>query len=54
MTAVMDRPAPDFRCRKCGHEWIGRLGRIPVVCPKCKAYNAIDDLRASRESEQAS
>ncbi len=24
-----------FRCDKCGHEWAGRKGKVPEVCPSC-------------------
>ena len=24
------------RCRRCGHEWVKRVGTRPVRCPNCK------------------
>ena len=26
----------NYRCKKCGHKWLGRLKRDPVQCPRCK------------------
>jgi NAD-dependent SIR2 family protein deacetylase len=36
-----------FNCKRCGHEWESKLGRmfkskkprIPKSCPKCKSYS---------------
>ena len=27
-----------WKCQKCGHTWIARLNRKPIVCPKCRKY----------------
>lgn len=24
-----------LHCDKCNHDWISRLGKIPVMCPNC-------------------
>lgn len=26
-----------FECLRCGHSWIPREERKPLVCPKCKS-----------------
>lgn len=26
-----------YCCERCGHVWVPRLGRKPVICPKCKS-----------------
>jgi len=28
-----------YKCKKCEHEWFGRLEIKPAVCPKCKQYD---------------
>jgi len=22
-------------CRRCGHEWVRRMEKLPIRCPKC-------------------
>lgn len=29
----------EYKCNKCGHEWLPRTKNKPLVCPKCKTYN---------------
>jgi len=39
-------------CKRCGHKWIPRLERNPVLCPKCKsAYWNIDRTRVEKENK---
>lgn len=25
-----------YRCERCGHEWLPRGVRVPIICPSCK------------------
>lgn len=26
-----------YKCERCGHEWVKRKDKEPLVCPKCKS-----------------
>lgn len=43
-----------FKCERCGHLWVGRIGRKekPVVCPKCKSpyWNIPRKMEARNEA----
>lgn len=26
-----------YKCERCGHEWVKRKEKEPIVCPKCKS-----------------
>lgn len=28
---------PHYTCLRCGHQWVGRLPRPPVRCPRCQS-----------------
>ena len=38
-TAQKQSQSFHFKCLKCSHEWIGRMGIPPKECPNCKARN---------------
>ena len=27
-----------YKCKRCGHEWIPRIEKLPKACPGCKNY----------------
>lgn len=28
---------PLLKCLRCGHEWLPRQNKRPMICPKCKS-----------------
>ena len=26
-----------FKCERCGHEWVPKRKKDPIVCPSCKS-----------------
>lgn len=36
-----------LKCKRCGHEWIRRMEKLPVKCPRCASpYWNKDKVRA--------
>lgn len=33
------KKARKLECKRCGHDWISKLGRDPHFCPLCKNPN---------------
>lgn len=27
-----------YTCKRCGHQWTGRLDAKPKACPRCRSY----------------
>ena len=34
-----------FKCQKCGHIWIPRKEEKPTICPKCKSWKYIVEVK---------
>jgi predicted Zn-ribbon and HTH transcriptional regulator len=34
---VAETKIAGFQCERCGHEWVAKTERRPIICPKCKS-----------------
>ncbi len=40
-----------WKCLRCGHEWLGRIEKMPKQCPKCKSPYYYKERRQPKEQE---
>jgi predicted Zn-ribbon and HTH transcriptional regulator len=42
-----------YKCKRCGHEWVGRNKTHPKACSKCKSYRWNEPRKFERTDKGA-
>lgn len=43
---------PKYGCKKCGHNWMGRMDSKPILCPRCKNPKWWEERKRFKKGEK--